>query len=522
MSELEAPTVATRSSGREVSKPELYATVFVTGGMVMTVEILGTRVIGPVFGVGLYVWSALLAVTLAALAAGYYVGGVLADRKSESTLLGKVVLVAGGLLAVTPLLTRVVLSVAEGIGIRGGPLLAAALLFAPTLAVLGMTSTIAVRIATRTLERAGRGIGSVYAVSTAGSLVGTLLIGFVLIPAFDANAILAGAAAVLLLLGGASLALRKRPLALGFLLLPWVVGSGPDRAVPLGFTLLDRSQSLLGLVEVIRDENRGVLLMRSDHSILGAQFERDGSPGFSFVRVLEAIRFLRPNAKSMLNIGLGTGAVPGTLGKRGLRVDVVEIDPAVVRFAQKYFGFTATGQVHVEDARAFLQRTDQRYDLIVHDTFTGGTTPEHLLSLEVLQRVHRVMTPRGVLALNFVGYHAGPHVEASLAVARTVRAVFPHVATYRDAPPDPKDPVGNLIFFASEQPLDFVIPVGADFDLGAEEVQRAFTSWRVLQQVPDGELITDARNPLGRMQIPIAEKHFTAMNELLPVELWNR
>jgi hypothetical protein len=133
-----------------------------------------------------------------------------------------------------------------------------------------------------------------------------------------------------------------------------------------------------------------------------------------------------------------------------------------------------------------------------------------------------VLQPGGVLALNFVGYHAGPHVEASLAVARTVRAVFPHVVTYRDAPPDPADPVGNLIFFASDRALDFVIPANADFEVGAEAVQRSFTSWRVLQEVPAGELITDARNPLGRMQIPIAEKHFTAMNELLPVELWNR
>jgi hypothetical protein len=193
-----------------------------------------------------------------------------------------------------------VLSAAEGVGPRGGALLAAALLFAPSLTALGMTSTIAVRLATRTLERAGRGIGAVYAVSTAGSLVGTLVNGFVLIPAFDARAILAGAAALLLLLGGTSLAMRKRPLALGTLLFPLFIGSGPESSLPPGLSVLDRSQSLLGLVEVIRDESRGVLLMRSDHSIIGAQFERDGSSGLGFVHVLEAIRFFRPNAKSML------------------------------------------------------------------------------------------------------------------------------------------------------------------------------------------------------------------------------
>jgi SAM-dependent methyltransferase len=491
--------------------------------MVMSIEILGTRIIGPVFGVGLFVWSALLAVTLAALSVGYYVGGVLADSKLGPSLLGRVVAASGLLLGLTPLLRRVVLSAAEGLGPRGGPLFAAALLFAPALASLGMTSTIAVRLATRAPERAGRGVGSVYAVSTSGSLVGTLAVGFLLIPAFDANIILAGAAAALLLLGGLSLAIRKRPLALGLLLWPTLIGSGPARQLPPGFEMLDQSQSLLGLVEVIVDTDRGVRLMRSDHSIIGASFESDGSSAFGFVQVLEAIRFLRPEAKSMLNIGLGTGAVPGALGRRGMRVDVVEIDPAVVRFAQKHFAFSATGEVHVDDARAFLQHTERRYDLIVHDTFTGGTTPEHLLSLEILQRVRRVLKPGGVLALNFVGYATGPDAEASFAVARTVRAVFSHVRAFADSAPDPARPVRNLVFFASNAKLDFGKPVvDATPPKGSQDAERSFIEWEVLASVPDGALITDAQNPLARLQLPIAERHFFAMNELLPTEIWIR
>src|SRR6187549_3670210 len=120
---------APKSVERSVGRPELFATVFVTGAVVMTVEIVGTRVIGPVFGVGLFVWSSLLAVTLAALATGYYAGGVLADRTPSVTLLSRVVLSAGCLLGVTPLLTRVVLTAAEGLGPRAGALVSASLLF---------------------------------------------------------------------------------------------------------------------------------------------------------------------------------------------------------------------------------------------------------------------------------------------------------------------------------------------------------------------------------------------------------
>jgi hypothetical protein len=127
-----------------------------------------------------------------------------------------------------------------------------------------------------------------------------------------------------------------------------------------------------------------------------------------------------------------------------------------------------------------------------------------------------------VLVLNFIGYHDGARAEASFAVARTLRAVFPKLRVFRDAPlsEDQNDP-GNLLFFASEAGLDFTIPADARFENNiCEEVQRSFQAWEVLKQVPNGALITDAQNPLSKLQIPIAEKHFEAMNRLLPSDVW--
>lgn len=506
---------------RAVGRIEVFGTVFVTGAAVMIVEVVGTRLIGPVFGVGLFVWAALLAVTLASLAAGYYAGGFLADQRLEPRLLGKAVTAAGLALALVPLLHPWVLGLAEGLGVRAGPLCAALMLFAPSLVALGATGPISVRLATANLATAGRGVGGVYAVSTAGSLLGTLLVAFVLIPALDAKVILSLTAAALILLGGVSLARRGQGAALGLLLVPLFVGEGSRVALPAGLKVLDTSHSLLGLVEVVSDDNRGVRFLRSDHSVLGASYERGGSSAFGFVDVLAAVRFLRPEAKSCLNIGLGTGAVPSALQRRGIRVDVVEIDPAVVDFARRYFGFSPNGEVAVEDARAFLRRSERRYDLVVHDTFTGGTTPEHLLSREVLERIRAMLTPGGVLALNFAGYFVGPDAEASFAVARTLQAIFPHVRAYRDDPSAAPESVGNLVFFASQAPLTFASTAGAEFDSERmEQFVKASDTWAVLQQVPPGPVITDARNPLARLQLPVAERHFAAMNELLPVALW--
>jgi hypothetical protein len=139
-----------------LGRVELLLTVFICGAAALTIEILGTRIVGPSFGVSLFVWSALLAVTLGALATGYYAGGVLIDRMPGPRLLGLVVIVSGVLLGLVRATSHVVLRAAESMGPRAGALLSAAVLFGPSLVALGMTGPIAVRLATSDLRAAGR------------------------------------------------------------------------------------------------------------------------------------------------------------------------------------------------------------------------------------------------------------------------------------------------------------------------------------------------------------------------------
>ncbi|MEO7037776.1 MAG: fused MFS/spermidine synthase [Polyangiaceae bacterium] len=505
-----------------LAKRELFLTVFTTGAAVMVIEIMGTRIIGPVFGIGLFVWSALLTVTLGALAVGYYAGGVLADRFPHPWLMGSLVSASGFLLGIVRMLCHAVLSSTEALGPRWGAFGSAALLFAPCLVTLGMVGPVAVRHATTTLLLAGRSVGSIYAVSTAGSLLGTLTLVFLIIPVAETNSILTGTATLLTLLGAVSLASRGWPLAYLGLLVPALSFFAPEPSLPDGITILERSQSMYGLVEVINDSNRNVRFLRTDHSILGARYLADGSSAFAFLHLLEAVRFMRPNAKDMLQIGLGIGSLPQVLGAQGVRVDSVEIDPAVADFAKRYFGFTPTGDVIIEDARTYLRHTERRYDIIVHDTFTGGTTPEHLLSVEVLQRIHALLRPGGVLMLNFIGYQEGSQAEASFAVSRTIRSVFRNVRVFRDeALLERSEDPSNLLFFASDAGVEFNIPADAHFENEVcEQTQRSFQDWEVLKQVPSGPVITDARNPLARLQMPVAERHFAAMNRMLPSEVW--
>jgi hypothetical protein len=397
-------------------------------------------------------------------------------------------------------------------------LFSAALLFAPSLSALGTVGPIVVRLATDDLRATGHRVGSVYAISTAGSLLGTLLAGFVLVPALETNHILAGTAAMLVLVGAIPLVLRKAPATLAAVLIPLLELAVPERTLPEGIKVLDRSQSLLGLVEVIDDSKRGVRFLRADHSIIGAHYTRDRSAAFAFLHVLEVVRFIRPGARDLLQIGLGIGSVPMALERHGFKADVVEIDPHVVRFARQHFGFAIKGETFTEDARTLLRRTQRRYDVIVHDTFTGGSTPEHLLSMEVVERAHAILRPGGLLALNFSG---AENDQATLWVARTIRAVFRNVRIFRDSQPADASSTTNLVFFASDDPMSFGVPDRATFENDAcEGIGRSFPDWEVLRTVPEGPAITDSWNPLARLQLPVAEKHFEAMKELLPKEVW--
>jgi predicted membrane-bound spermidine synthase len=105
---------------RAVERTGLYLTVFLTGGAVMVIELLGTRIIAPFYGVSLYVWSSLISVALIALAIGYFAGGRWADR-AKRTGLSLVISLAALCTLLVPWITRPVLLVTDALGLRAGP-----------------------------------------------------------------------------------------------------------------------------------------------------------------------------------------------------------------------------------------------------------------------------------------------------------------------------------------------------------------------------------------------------------------
>lgn len=488
----------------------LYLTVFLTGASVMVIELLGTRMIAPFYGASLYVWSSLISVTMIALAVGYFVGGHWADR-AKRTGLSLIIVLAAVFTLLIPWLTRFVLLATDPLGLRAGAFVSALVLFSPSLTMLGMVGPFAIKLSTSRLDGIGAGAGSIYAVSTVGSVVGTLVLGFFLFPLIGSRQILVGLGVFLLMLSVVVAIYEQRrlnvtvailPCALlaivGLCLLPKVVGAGHAYTGGDRFQVLSERESLYGWVRVIEEPARDLRFLTSDASMIGAASISDGRSRLGYQKIVGLIPALAPKMSRALIIGLGAGHMAKTLEDQyGMITDTLEIDPAVADAASKYFGFKPTGQAIVGDARYEIGHLKGPYDLIIHDCFTGGSEPTHLLTVETLKQLRGLLSSNGILALNFVGF-ASDKSAALSSVSRTIDQVFSNQAVFMA---EPGDDYNDFIFLAAQQAIN----------LTAKSLLPDQIDWlknRIFNvNKTQGFVLTDNLNPLEHLQTEKSEHY---------------
>ncbi len=433
----------------------------------MVIEVLGSRVLGPFYGVSLFVWTALITVTLVALAGGYAAGGILSDRKSSPDYLYGIILLSGVLVMFIPLLKGAVLKFCLPLGLRAGSLASALLLFGPSLFLLGCVSPYIVRIAAREMANIGRTVGVFYAVSTLGSFFGTLLTGFVLIAYLGVDRIFFLVGTLLVVLSAVYfLVFRKKRLALASLLVFSVFffqdNGMISRTMPNGTRAakIFEKDSFYGNLKVV-DYSCGSAHTRElmiDGLVQGGIDVSSRLSVYEYAYLMQYIpRALNPKGRTCLVIGLGAGVVPLWYEQQGVTVDVVDIDPAVPEIAREYFGFRVSGDVIISDARYFLGRTHKIYDYIILDVFNGDTTPGHVLSLEAIRMLGSRLAPKGVLAINLAGSLKKKNFMTA-SVVKTLHAVFQTVQVYPAFAPEEGEGWGNLAIVAYDSPALILDP----------------------------------------------------------------
>ena len=482
-----------------MSAKNLYLTVlvFVSGAAVLAVELLGTRVLGPFYGESLFLWSALITVTLLALSVGYAIGGRMADRAPSLERLCCVLLGAGAWLLVLPWLRDPVLRLSEPLGLRAAVLVASLLLFAPPLTLLGMVAPYAIRLRASSLTEVGRTAGDLYALSTVGSVLAALLTGFVLIPYVGVGRLLFLVGAVLVAMGLLGLLASRRVAATGaasLVLAPLAFfGFGAAHEGP------DPSRGLLSIehspyaeIRVVElDGTRYMLIDGGTHTIVQADTLESV---FSYVHVVDLLNHVIAKPGRLLLVGLGGGSVAKLFARQGWEVEAVEIDSVVTRVARRDFGLTeAEARVHHADGRGWLEGSGERFDAIVLDAFGSSSIPFHLVTREAFALVARRLAPDGVLAINIECVGWDDVLVGSLAA--TLRESFAHVLALPIA--EPPDQLGNLVLMASQRELDIAREIPPTIDRFSTTYDKNHAWDNRFEPEPDGAVVlTDDLNPV--------------------------
>jgi spermidine synthase len=433
-----------------LSRFRFYWVVGGCGAILMALEMLSSRVLAPHFGNSVYVWGSIISVFLAALSLGYLWGGRLADRNPSMAALGRLLAFAASFQA---LLLVVGQPLAGWLGdLTGatpfGTLLATTVLFGPASVLLATVSPYAVRLAIKDLGSVGNTAGRLYALSTLGSLAGTLGCTFVLIPYLELRqaigllAALTAATAVLALSGAFRSEVAATVLA-GLLVLACLPAIFA-RVQLRGDVLYERATPYQTLV--VREKG-GVRTLESDRIRQAGVRLADGEPSLQYPRWSPAALLLTPRIERMLVIGLGGGSAGGYLQSRlrGLQVDSVDIDPIVPDVARRFLLFRPgpRDRVTIADGRSFLRQTEERWDYIYSDTYIGLSVPFHLTTVQFLDEVKRDLEPEGVFGVNLATGLSDPFSQA---IYNTVRERFRSVYLFRARAS------ANVLVLATEQP----------------------------------------------------------------------
>lgn len=416
----------------------LLPLAFIGGLTSLGIEFAASRLLAPFFGQSLFIWGTLIGLILIYLTIGYYAGGRLADRRPDARLLYKLTAAASLTTALIPVISRPILSLAQtgfaqlSVGLVLGSLASVVILFAVPVILLGMVSPFVIRLRIQHLATAGNAAGAVYALSTLGSILGTFLPVFWLIPTFGTRPTIIILALLLAVISAAGLwaagARRLYALVPVAVLVLGMLSGGAIRGAAYGQRIYE-AESAYNYIQVVRDGTENDLVLNEGqavHSIYdpttiythGYWDDVLLAPFFGTGRV--------PTRIALVGLAGGTVARQFTAIDGPVPIDGVELDPKIVEVGRRFFAMTEPNlQVTIADGRYWMATEHARYDVILVDAYRQPYIPFYLTTREFFESAKSHLNPGGVLVIN-VGRTATDYRLVD-ALGGTLTAVFPRV-----------------------------------------------------------------------------------------------
>ncbi len=471
--------------------------VFVVGAASLGAEIAAARLLAPYFGASTIVWANTIGVVLVALSVGYWLGGRYADRHPHMRGLCLLVLAASVLIAVVPFAARPFLGFSVdafdtvSVGGFAGSLFGVLVLVAVPVTLLGAASPWAVRLAVGDPARSGEVVGRLYAISTAGSLFGTMVAALLLIPLLGTQRTFLVFALALGLVGALGLGWRLAPVPAA-LALALLIPVGTIKAADTGRVLYEAETTHQYARVVERPDGSRALELNEGqavHSLYrpGTYLTGDYWDGHLYLPF--AAR--RSPPKRIAILGNAGGTVARAYGHFFPRtaVDAVEIDAELTELGRRFLDLrNPRMRVFAEDARPWLERSAGGYNVIMVDAYRQPYIPFYLATREFFELARDRLAPGGLVIVN-VGHPEGSD-ELERVLGRTMAAAFPRVLR------DPIEPT-NTLLVAGDGPFGpgrlraniptLPTPLREQARIAANDLA---------PRLPGGEVYTDDRAPV--------------------------
>ncbi|NPD47711.1 MULTISPECIES: fused MFS/spermidine synthase [unclassified Lentimicrobium] len=440
------------------SKSFLLLLTFISGAMVMVFEIIGARILAPYIGTSFFVWTALIGFVLASLSLGYSIGGKWIDKNPDIKIPAIAFLgAAASLLLVLFIKDNFLEWVLQHVrGIKASAIISTFVLFVPASIFFGMISPMISKLLLDDLPKAGKTIGNVFAFGSIGSLFGTFLAGFYLLPNFSLTYILVTLFFISIAIALIIFLMKKKWTFVGISILLVILGIfqlNKKKDQPYTYQFESEYNSIKVFPSTDYSSGDSILIMQLGRQRAGGMSLSDRPLPFNYLYYFRLAEHFNPDFKNTLMLGGAAYSFPKYFLNEysEAKIDVVEIDEEVTRVAQEYFGLKENKNLNIihEDARTYINTCEEKYDIIYSDTFRNAVSlPYQLTTVEAIQKQYDLLNEGGVVLVNVIQAVEGKSSLFLQAELKTFMQVFPQVYLFADRGGQKREEIQSTIILA--------------------------------------------------------------------------
>ena len=451
-----------------MKKYTLEITVFICGAIGMILELIAARVLSPYVGSSNLIWTTIIGVMLISMSIGYWLGGKRADKDPNINNLSTTILLGALTTSLIPIFETVLVknfaNISDNLVLIA--LVTSAIIFGIPSFVMATVSPFAVKLRDKEYSNVGEISGRTSSLSTIGSIFGTFLAGFFLIPTFGVRAIVFGTTVVLLILSITLYENKTRKFYMMIAIIAIAIFSFQtigkviyDRANPDVIEDVDSEYSRI-LIKQVSANDTTYKTMQVENGLESYIDEETGEMGARYLYYYDLADYYLKNFKSTLMIGGAAYTYPTHyLDKyQDKTIDVSEIDEKMTELAIEQFNLDINNErlnVYHQDGRSFLNTTKNKYDVILIDAFKGENAPFELTTYEAMKNARNILNDNGMVITNIISSVTGEDSDFIKYEYSTYKKVFDDVKVFKVK--DAKDNITQnliLIGFKGDKNID--------------------------------------------------------------------